>query len=115
MSESIDIAPGQQRLFQDRAGRCVLLHKAGIAVSFIMDENGAARVVERIEGIDFKATGSQLKRDGWTCIGPGMAFARLLEPESGGMIRMPIDEYVVYPVSGGYIRLIQPAHHTKSI
>jgi hypothetical protein len=84
MSESIDIAPGQQRLFQDRAGRCVLLHKAGIAVSFIMDEDGTARVVERIEGIDFKATGSQLKRDGWTCIGPGMAYARLLEPESGG-------------------------------
>jgi hypothetical protein len=84
MSESIDIAPGQQRLFQDRAGRCVLLHKAGIAVSFIMDEDGTARVVERIEGIDFKATGSQFKRDGWTCIGPGMAYARLLEPESGG-------------------------------
>ena len=83
MSKPIDIAPGQQRLFQDRAGRCILLHKAGIAVSFMKDEDGTVHVVERIEGIDFKATGSQLKRDGWTCIGPGMAFARLLEPESG--------------------------------
>ena len=57
MSKSIDIAPGQQRLFQDRAGRCVLLHKAGIAVSFIMDEDGTARVVERIEGDRFQGNG----------------------------------------------------------
>ena len=84
MSKSIEIAPGQQRLFQDRTGRCVLLHKAGIAVSFIVDEDGTARMVERIEGVDFKATGSQLKRDGWTCIGPGMIYSHLLEPELDG-------------------------------
>ena len=79
MKNRIDISPGNQRLFQDRAGRRVLLHKAGIAVSFWLDENDIVHLVERIEGIDFKETGTQLKRDGWTCVGPGMAYAGLLE------------------------------------
>ena len=83
MKKAIERSPGHQRLFQDQAGHCVLLHKAGIAVSFVLAEDGTARVVERIEGIDFKATGSRLKRDGWRCIGPGMAYARLLDKADG--------------------------------
>lgn len=79
MRTSIDISPGRQRLFQDGSGRYVLLHKAGIAVSFRLADDGTVQVVERIEGVDFKATGNGLKRDGWTCIGPGMAYARLLD------------------------------------
>ncbi len=84
MGIRVDIAPGRQRLFQHPTGRCVLLHKAGIAVSFVHGEGGSVRVVERIEGIDFKATGSRLKRDGWQCIGPGMAYARLLKEGGAG-------------------------------
>lgn len=83
MRKPIDISPGRQRLFQDGSGRFVLLHKAGIAVSFWLAEDGSVRVVERIEGIDFKATGAGLKRGGWTCVGPGMAYARLLGDTHG--------------------------------
>jgi hypothetical protein len=79
MKNTVDISPGHQRLFQDHAGRCILLHKAGIAVSFWLGKDNAVRVVERIEGIDFKETGTQLKRDGWKCIGPGMAYAWLFK------------------------------------
>ena len=79
MKTPVDPSPGLMRLFQDREGRCVLLHKAGIAVSFWLDDARTVHVVERIAGIDFKATGSQLKRDGWTCVGPGTAYASLLD------------------------------------
>jgi len=79
VKNTIDISPGHQRLFQDSAGRCVLLHKAGIAVSFWLDSDNTVHVVEKIEGIDFKETGTQLKREGWKCIGPGMAYAWLIE------------------------------------
>ncbi|BBO90420.1 hypothetical protein [Desulfosarcina ovata] len=79
MKHCLDISPANQRLFQDREGRRVLLHKAGIAVSFWLDENNTVHVVERITGIDFKETGTQLKQNGWTCVGPGMAYAGLLE------------------------------------
>jgi hypothetical protein len=79
INNSLEISPGHQRLFQHSAGRCVLLHKAGIAVSFRLAEDSTVRVLERIEGVDFKATGNQLIKDGWKCIGPGMAYAWLLE------------------------------------
>ncbi|BBO75798.1 hypothetical protein DSCW_32150 [Desulfosarcina widdelii] len=79
MKKSVEISPGQQRLFQDQSGRCVLLHKTGIAVSFWLTEDNAVHVVDRIEGIDFKKTGSQLIREGWKCIGPGMDYAWLIE------------------------------------
>ena len=58
MKNTIDISPSHQRLFQDSAGRCVLLHKAGIAVSFWLDSDNTVHVVEKIEGIDFKETGT---------------------------------------------------------
>ena len=82
MTNTLEISPGKQRLFQDGAGRHVLLHKAGIAVSFWLDEDDAVRVVDRIEGIDFTETGLQLIRDGWKCIGPGMAYAWLMEEKA---------------------------------
>jgi hypothetical protein len=78
MKKPIERSPGQQRLFQDRSGRCVLLHKTGVAVSFWLDEHNAVRVVDRIEGIDFRETGSQLICEGWKCIGPGMEYAFLI-------------------------------------
>jgi len=83
MKNFVEISPGHQRLFQDRGGNCILLHKTGIAVSFRLDEKSAVRVVDRLEGIDFKATGNQLIREGWKCIGPGLAYAKLLEPTGG--------------------------------
>ena len=79
MKHSVENSPGRQRLFQDQEGRSVLLHKAGIAVSFWIEQDHTVRVVERVEGIDFKETGTRLKRDGWRCIGPGMEYAWLLE------------------------------------
>jgi len=33
---------------------------------------------EELEGVDFKATGTQLKKEGWQCIGLGLEFQRLL-------------------------------------
>ena len=83
MKKSVEISPGQQRLFRAPSGRCVLLHKTGIAVSFWLAENNAVRVVDRIEGIDFKKTGNQLIREGWKCIGPGMEYACLIEKTDG--------------------------------
>ena len=83
MKNSMEISPGLQRLFKDGTGRCVLLHKTGIAVSFWLDENDAVRVLDRIEGIDFQETGNQLIREGWKCIGPGMEYAWLIEKTDG--------------------------------
>ena len=68
-----------QRVFQHASGRYILLTKAGKAVSFWVDERERAHVLEELEGVDFKATGTQLKKEGWKCIGPGIEFERLLE------------------------------------
>lgn len=72
---------GSQRVFQHANGRYILLTKAGTAVSFRVDEQDAVHVLEKLEGVDFKATGTQLKKEGWKCIGPGIEFSRLLEGE----------------------------------
>ena len=70
---------GTQRVFQHADGRYILLTKTGKAVSFYIDERDAVYVLEELEGVDFKATGTQLKEEGWKCIGPGIEFDRLLE------------------------------------
>jgi len=62
-------------------GKYVLLSKAGLAVSFWIDEQDQVQLAERLIEVDFKATGTQLKKDGWKCIGPGMKYAWLLEDE----------------------------------
>jgi len=67
-----------QRVFQHSSGRYILLTKAGKAVSFWVDERERAHVLKELEGVDFKATGTQLKKEGWRCIGPGLEFERLL-------------------------------------
>ena len=72
-----------QRVFQHSSGRYILLTKAGKAVSFWVDDRECAHVLEELEGVDFKATGTQLKKEGWQCIGPGLEFERLLEEELG--------------------------------
>ena len=71
-----------QCVFQHISGRYILLTKAGKAVSFWVDERERAHVLEELEGVDFKATGTQLKKEGWQCIGPGVEFERLLEADS---------------------------------
>jgi hypothetical protein len=73
--------PGTQRLFQHIDGRHVLLSKAGVAVSFWIDEQNQVQLVERLNDVDFKGTGTQLKREGWKCVGPGMEYAWLLEDQ----------------------------------
>jgi hypothetical protein len=70
--------PGTQRVFQHPNGECILLVKSGEAVSFWVDENNRPHVIERLKGVDFKATGTQLKKDGWRCVGPGLEFSHLL-------------------------------------
>ena len=70
-----------QRVFQHTSGRYILLTKAGKAVSFWVDEQDRAHVLDELAGVDFKATGTQLKKEGWRCIGPGVEFERLLEGE----------------------------------
>jgi hypothetical protein len=73
--------PGAQRLFEHANGGCVLLTKSGEAVSFWVDEHNRSHVIERLEGVDFKATGTHLKEAGWRCVGPGLGFSYLLEKE----------------------------------
>jgi len=70
---------GSQRVFQHADGRYILLTKAGKVVSFYIDEQDAVHILEELEGVDFKATGTQLKKEGWKCIGPGIEFNRRLE------------------------------------
>ena len=52
------------------------------AVSFRVDERDRIHVLEDLEGVDFKATGTQLKKEGWRCIGPGIEFDTLFKGES---------------------------------
>ena len=73
--------PGTQRLFQHINGKYVLLSKAGVAVSFWIDEQNRVQLVERLSDVDFKATGTQLRKEGWQCVGPGMEYAWLLEEQ----------------------------------
>jgi hypothetical protein len=70
-----------QRVFQHPDGRYILLTKAGKAVGFWIDPQDKIHVSQELEDVDFKATGTQLKKDGWKCIGPGIEFDNLLEPE----------------------------------
>ena len=78
VNEFSRISPGSQRLFRDTNNNYILLHKAGIAISFWLQEDGSVRVSERLDGVDFKATGTQLRNEGWKCLGPGMDYAWLL-------------------------------------
>ncbi len=71
-----------QRVFQNASGRHILLTKAGRAVSFRIDEQDKLHVLEEVEGVDFNATGTQLKKEGWRCIGPGIEFNRLFKREN---------------------------------
>ena len=75
----METTPGTQRLFQHINGSHILLFKAGIAVSFRIDEKNQVHIAKRLENVDFKATGTQLIKEGWKCIGPGMEYAWLLE------------------------------------
>ncbi len=72
-----------QRLFRHTSGRYILLTKTGRAVSFWIDERQRANVLEELEGVDFKATGTWLKKEAWRCIGPGVEFEKLLEGKRG--------------------------------
>ncbi len=65
---------GTQRLFQNVGGNYILLTKAGQAVSFHMDEQSRVQIKETLEGVDFKATGTALKKEGWRCVGPGLEY-----------------------------------------
>ncbi|MEA2084926.1 MAG: hypothetical protein U9O82_11975 [Thermodesulfobacteriota bacterium] len=70
--------PGTQRLFQHTNGRHILLSKAGMAIFFRINAKDQVHIEQRLEDVDFKATGTQLIKDGWKCIGPGMEYAKLL-------------------------------------
>ena len=82
MCEPLQISPGHQRLFHDHKNNYILLHKSGIAVCFWTDTEGGVHVSERLNNVNFKATGTQLRNEGWICMGPGMAHSRLLTEKS---------------------------------
>ena len=73
--------PGTQRLFEHINGKYVLLSKRGVVVSFWIDEQNQIQIAERLNDVDFKVTGSRLKKEGWKCVGPGMEYAWLLEED----------------------------------
>jgi hypothetical protein len=79
MTEENKLKLKNQRVFRHTSGRYILLTKAGKAVSFWVDEQERAHVLEELKGVDFKATGTLLKKEGWQCIGPGVEFEKLLE------------------------------------
>ncbi len=56
-----------------------MLTKMGEAVSFWVDQEHQIHVVERLKGVDFKATGNRLREEGWRCVGPGLEFVGVLE------------------------------------
>lgn len=72
---------GTQRLFRLGREQFVLLTKTGRAVSFEVDHRHRVHIRERLEGVDFKATGTMLKRGGWQCVGPGLEYDWVLESE----------------------------------
>ena len=76
--------PASQRLFRFGGGRHVLLARDGRAVTFRLAPDGTVRVGERLEGVDFRASGDQLVRDGWRCVGPGLEYAELLGETADG-------------------------------
>ena len=75
--------PSFQRLFRFGDNRFVLIAKSGLAVAFQIDPGGTVHVAERMENVDFKATGRLLIQSGWRCVGPGLMYASLLtEPDA---------------------------------
>jgi len=72
---------GTQRLFRLGREQFVLLTKAGQAVAFEVDHQNRVHIRERLEGVDFKATGTLLKREGWQCVGPGFEYDWVLRPQ----------------------------------
>ena len=79
MTEDNENKLKNQRVFQHQSGRYILLTKAGKAISFWIDERECAHILEELDGVDFKATGTWLKKEGWHCIGPGVEFEKMLE------------------------------------
>ena len=79
--------PSSQRLFQFGDNRFVLITKSGLAVAFQIHADGTVQVAERMESVDFKATGRLLIQSGWRCVGPGLVYASLLtEPDASAPV-----------------------------
>jgi hypothetical protein len=83
--------PARQRLFAHPAGHCILLHKDGVAVQFQVDARQRVRVVRRLTGVDFAATGRGLKAGGWRCVGPGLEFSWVLDSAASERMPPPAD------------------------
>jgi len=80
-----------QRLFQYVGGNYVLLTKEGQAVFFQVDEQNRAKIGETLKDVDFRATGTMLKKGGWRCVGPGVEYNWVLEAKKGS-IRLLADQ-----------------------
>jgi hypothetical protein len=81
MEQGIDTMasdPSRQRLFEHPSGHLLLLTKDGAAVHFQVDGQQQIRILRKLDGVDFKATGDGLLADGWRCVGPGLEYSRVL-------------------------------------
>ncbi|MCK4390371.1 MAG: hypothetical protein KAV83_09065 [Desulfobacterales bacterium] len=78
-----------QRLFQNVGGNYIFLTKGGRAVFFQVDEQKRVHIRETLEDVDFKATGTGLKREGWRCVGPAIECDWVLGAKKGSIRSAP--------------------------
>jgi len=69
-------------------GNYILLTKQGQAVFFQIDEQNRAEIRETLENVDFQATGTMLKKEGWRCVGPGIEYNRVLGAKKGTIMSL---------------------------
>ncbi|MCK4486497.1 MAG: hypothetical protein KAU38_07035 [Desulfobacterales bacterium] len=74
-----------QRLFQYVGGNYILLTKEGQAVFFQVDEQNWAKISDTLKDVDFRATGTMLKKAGWRCVGPGVEYNLVLGAKKGSI------------------------------
>ena len=75
---TMDSRLSRQRVFQRGDDQFILLTKDGQAVFFEMNERDGVVIRGSLEDVDFKATGTMLRKEGWRCVGPGLEYEWVL-------------------------------------
>lgn len=81
---SMDSRLSSQRLFQRSDEHFILLSKDGRAVFFELNERDGVVVRGSLKDVDFKATGTMLRKEGWRCVGPGLEYEWVLRSGEKG-------------------------------